>query len=246
MTAIYPLGVSGSSLKDAVHGGHGARTSGGRGARHPRRRQRRARSRLRHDGRSGDDAAHRHSPSRRDLFLLLGRLPHQIRGGPGEVSRSGGARAGRVRRRRARSSPARCIPRCARTARAPARSAAWRSNRRCRPPTPGPIPNSIDMTRRFWIGARADVAGRRAGDGRASVRLASACRRRSRTGCSSRFATPVVLWAGWPFFVRGCAVAGHAQSQHVHADRARHRRRLGLQRRRDACAGLVSAGVPRP
>ena len=21
------------------------------------------------------------------------------------------------------------------------------------------------------------------------------------------FATPVVLWAGWPFFVRGCAIA---------------------------------------
>ena len=24
------------------------------------------------------------------------------------------------------------------------------------------------------------------------------------------FATPVVLWAGWPFFVRGCAIARHA------------------------------------
>ena len=46
------------------------------------------------------------------------------------------------------------------------------------------------------------------------------------------FATPVVLWAGWPFFVRGCAVAGDAQPQHVHADRDGHRGRLRLQRGR--------------
>ena len=48
------------------------------------------------------------------------------------------------------------------------------------------------------------------------------------------FATPVVLWAGWPFFVRGWQSLRHAQSQHVHADRDGHRRRLCLQRDRHA------------
>ena len=43
-------------------------------------------------------------------------------------------------------------------------------------------------------------------------------------------ATPVVLWGGWPFFVRGCALRGGTQPEHVHADRARHRRRVRLQR----------------
>ena len=42
------------------------------------------------------------------------------------------------------------------------------------------------------------------------------------------------------------AVGRHAQSQHVHADRARHRRRLGLQRGGDARARNVSGGVARP
>ena len=37
----------------------------------------------------------------------------------------------------------------------------------------------------------------------------------------------MVLWAGWPFFVRGWQSLRHAQSQHVHADRDGHRRRLG-------------------
>ena len=45
-------------------------------------------------------------------------------------------------------------------------------------------------------------------------------------------ATPVVLWAGWPFFVRGWQSVVHAQPQHVHPDRARHRRGLALQRGR--------------
>ena len=67
----------------------------------------------------------------------------------------------------------------------------------------GPNPELVDMTRRFWIGARAHGAGGGARDGRTPVRLASALAARCRTGCSSSLATPVVLWAGWPFFVRG-------------------------------------------
>ena len=105
---------------------------------------------------------------------------------------------------KARSTPARCIRRSARSARAAARSAAWRWSRRLRPPTAAPNPELADMTRRFWIGARARAAGVRAGDGRhiSSAGMAGSIAR-CRTGSSSCFATPVVLWAGWPFFVRG-------------------------------------------
>ncbi len=58
-------------------------------------------------------------------------------------------------------------------------------------------------------------------------------------------ATPVVLWAGWPFFERGWASLSDPQPQHVHADRHGHRRRLVLQRRRDARARLFPAILPR-
>ena len=53
---------------------------------------------------------------------------------------------------KARSTPARCIPRSARTGRAPARSAAWRWSRRSVTADTGPNPELVDMTRRFWIG----------------------------------------------------------------------------------------------
>ena len=65
------------------------------------------------------------------------------------------------------------------------------------------------------------------------------------TGCNSLLATPVVLWAGWPFFERGWQSLVHAQPQHVHADRARHRRGLALQRRRHGRARPLSACLPR-
>ena len=62
------------------------------------------------------------------------------------------------------------------------------------------------MTRRFWIGAGAD------GSRSSPWRWAGTCStshhligRRPRTGSSCCFGTPVVLWAGWPFFVRGWA-----------------------------------------
>ena len=70
----------------------------------------------------------------------------------------------------------------------------------------GPNPELADMTRRFWIGLvlTLPVAGPR--DGRASHQPAHAPGAADRaTGCSSCLATPVVLWAGWPFFERGWA-----------------------------------------
>ena len=62
------------------------------------------------------------------------------------------------------------------------------------------------MTRRFWIGlalavpvVALEMAGHLPGV------HAIARDRKCRTGFSSRSATPVVLWAGWPFFERGWA-----------------------------------------
>ena len=45
-------------------------------------------------------------------------------------------------------------------------------------------------------------------------------RRRRSNWIQLVLATPVVLWAGWPFFVRGWQSLRDAQPQHVHADRA--------------------------
>ena len=112
----------------------------------------------------------------------------------------------------------------------------------------GPNPELLDMTRRFWIGARAHGPGGRPGDGR-RISRPSACTTRPAAdlGCGLQFAlaTPVVLWAGWPFFERGWASLRQPQPQHVHPDRARHRRRLSLQPRRDLRARSVSRQASR-
>ena len=53
-------------------------------------------------------------------------------------------------------------------------------------------------------------------------------------------ATPVVLWGGWPFFVRGWQSAGPPQPQHVHPDRAGRRRRPAVQPGREAVSRDLS------
>ena len=103
-------------------------------------------------------------------------------------------------------------------------------------------PELADMTRRFWIGARAGAAGRSSLE--MGGHFGSACtrvRRAFRTGVQFALATPVVLWARLAVLRARRAIAAHAQSQHVHADRARHRRRLCLQRRRPLRAGHFPA-----
>ena len=107
---------------------------------------------------------------------------------------------------------------------------------------PAPIPNCVDMTRRFWIGARAHDSGRRAGNGRpypgarvASSRAAQALDLgAARAGDAGRAVGRLALLRA------RLGVARQPQPQHVHADRARHRRRLSLQRRRHPRAGPVS------
>ena len=83
------------------------------------------------------------------------------------------------------------------------------------------------MTRRFWVGARADGAAARHGDGRAS---------RGRPRCADPaalavwvqlvLATPVGALGRLAVLPARLGVVRQPQPQHVHADRARHRRRL--------------------
>ncbi len=67
----------------------------------------------------------------------------------------------------------------------------------------GPNPEMIDMTRRFWIGLVLalpvlvlEMGGHLSG-------LHMLVPARISIWIQALFATPVVLWAGWPFFVRG-------------------------------------------
>ena len=69
----------------------------------------------------------------------------------------------------------------------------------------GPSPELADMTRRFWVARRAVHPGRHPGDGRGPVpaRSTTSSPPRASAWIQLVLATPVVLWAGWPFFERG-------------------------------------------
>ena len=100
---------------------------------------------------------------------------------------------------------ARCIPRSCVTNRVPARSAAWRWNRRTVTLEDAANPELVDMTRRFWISvalslplfilAMSDMIPGQPLQHTFSPRLL--------TWIQLVLATPVVLWGGWPFFERG-------------------------------------------
>ena len=101
----------------------------------------------------------------------------------------------------------------------------------------GESPELIDFRRRFWWTLPATIAitvlamfGHRLG----LMDMAT------QSWVELVLSLPVVLWAGWPFFVRARAVGRQPQPQHVDADRPRNRRGLRLQRRRHHRAGRVS------
>lgn len=70
----------------------------------------------------------------------------------------------------------------------------------------GPSPELVDMTRRFWIALALalPVFGLEMG-GHLVPALHHLVPMRTSTWVQLVLATPVVLWAGWPFFVRGWA-----------------------------------------
>ncbi len=67
----------------------------------------------------------------------------------------------------------------------------------------GPNPELIDMTRRFWIGLVLTLPVFVLEMGAHLVGAHGWVEPKLSTYIQFAFATPVVLWAGWPFFVRG-------------------------------------------
>jgi P-type Cu+ transporter len=67
----------------------------------------------------------------------------------------------------------------------------------------GPNPELVDMTRRFWIGLALTVPVLVVEMGGHLLGLDRVIDRQTSNWLQLIFATPVVLWAGWPFFVRG-------------------------------------------
>src|SRR5262245_4862378 len=69
----------------------------------------------------------------------------------------------------------------------------------------GPSPELIDMTRRFWIGLALTLPVLALEMGGHLTNLHILLGQRLTNWLQLALATPVVLWAGWPFFVRGWA-----------------------------------------
>src|SRR5207244_12135353 len=71
----------------------------------------------------------------------------------------------------------------------------------------GPDPELISMTRRFWVGIAltAPLLVFMIGDMLPGEPLRRLIPGRADAWLQLVLATPVVLWAGWPFFVRGWA-----------------------------------------
>jgi P-type Cu+ transporter len=69
----------------------------------------------------------------------------------------------------------------------------------------GPSPELLDMTRRFWIGLALTLPVLALEMGGHLTNLHMLLGQRVSNWLQLILATPVVLWAGWPFFVRGWA-----------------------------------------
>ena len=69
----------------------------------------------------------------------------------------------------------------------------------------GPSAELLDMTRRFWIGLVLSIPVAALEMGGHLTNLHMLLGQRTSNWVQLLLATPVVLWAGWPFFVRGWA-----------------------------------------
>ncbi len=70
-------------------------------------------------------------------------------------------------------------------------------------PDAGPNPELADMTRRFWIGLLLTIPVLVLAMGSHLPGLEGVARARWNTWAQLLLSAPVVLWSGWPFFVRG-------------------------------------------
>jgi cation transport ATPase len=108
----------------------------------------------------------------------------------------------------------------------------------------GPSPELLDMTRRFWVGLSLTTPVFVLEMGAHLFNLHHYIPPQISNWIQFALTTPVVLWAGWPFFARAGQSLVTGQSQHVHAHRHGYGRGMALQRRRDIGSVPLSAGVP--
>lgn len=116
-----------------------------------------------------------------------------------------GDRRRRSRCPRARSTPAPCTRRSSRSAPATARSAAWRwSQRACPPPTRARTPSWSISRRRFAVAAVLTVPLLVLAMGpMIGIPAREWLGERTALWAELALGTPVILWCGWPFLVRG-------------------------------------------
>ena len=148
--------------------------------------------------------------------------------------------------RKARNTPVRCTPRSCATHPVNARNAAWRLSRwgACRggraESGTGRLPASLpDRCRADRPAADPDHGAlRRPGlHPRADRRARSA-------GTELLLGSPVILWAGWPFFERGVKSVINRSLNMFHPDRPGRRRVLSVQRRGGAGAADLPGRIP--
>ena len=109
----------------------------------------------------------------------------------------------------------------------------------------GPNPELVDMTRRFWIGVvlAVPVVALEMGGHLTNLHMLLGQQLSNWLQLAARHAGGAL---GRLAVLRaGLELDRHPEPQHVHADRARHRGRLALQRGGDGGAGHISRGLPR-
>ena len=184
---------------------------------------------------------------RTHLLFLLGALRGEVRGGAGDVPRAASApQAEAGAEGRHLHLPDASRDRAGR-ARATARSAAWRSSRRRSAlEEEGPSAEYLDMRRRFWVSAALSLPlliwvmgehllGLGLPRHPAAAGALAPARARDAGRALGRLADLQAL----------LGIVPEAQPEHVDADRDRRRRRLSVQRRRDARARDLPGRLPR-
>ena len=104
----------------------------------------------------------------------------------------------------------------------------------------GPNEELVDMTRLFWVGLVLTLPVFALEMGGHLTGLTERIGQQNSNWIQFALATPVVLWCRVALLRARLSVGGPALAQHVHPDRHRHRRRMGLLGGGHPRAGPVS------
>ena len=140
-------------------------------------------------------AKHRHTHKGRPYYFCSADCREKFAADPAQYLKPRAASRRRLSRR-ARSTPARCIPRSGSPVPARAPFAAWRSSRSSSSADAGPNPELADMSRRFWIGLALTVPVFALEMGGHLTDLHQWLGQQTSNWIQLVLATPVVLWAG--------------------------------------------------